>query len=189
MARVDPDLDLGWGPVLRAYPKIVIPVLGMRTMATQASGLQSMRFVWLAFANVLMLIWIPVLFFAETEGAPVGVSTGIAVTAVVGAFAQLLAPRFAPEPDGSSAPALAASFQRATFIRIAFAEVAAFVGLIAFLVTGHWLVYGIGFVIAAAGLWDAAPRAARLEQIQEQVRKSGSDLRVIRTLNQQRLTG
>ena len=188
MNKPDLDRDPGWGPVLANYPKIIIPVLGMTTMTKQTSGLQSMRFLWVAFANVLLLIWIPVVLFHETDGAPVGVSTGIAVTAVLGVFAQLLAPRFAPLPDVSSPAALAGSFQRATFIRIAFAEAAAFVGLIMFLLTGHWLVYAVGFAIAAAGLWDAAPRTGRLDALQQQVREAGSNLKVIRSLNQTRLT-
>ncbi|MEM8708358.1 MAG: hypothetical protein AAGE98_17975 [Actinomycetota bacterium] len=182
------DRDPGWGPVLRAYPKLIVPFVGMRAMVGNESGLQSMRMVWLGFANVLVVIWIPVLLFGQTDGAPMGVSTGIAVTAVLGVFAQLTAPRFAPEPDLSSPAAFAGSFQRATFIRIALAEAAGWVGFICFLLSGHWLVYAVGFVIAGAGLWDAAPRAAKLEALQAHVRESGSNLKVIRTLNQQRLT-
>ncbi|MEO0495648.1 MAG: hypothetical protein AAF081_19750 [Actinomycetota bacterium] len=188
MNKRDLDRDPGWGPVLRAYPKLIVPFIGMRAMVGQSSGLQSMRMVWLGFANVLVIIWIPVLLFGQTEDAPLGLSTGVAITAVLGVFAQLLVPRFVHEPDISSTEALAGYYQRATFIRIAFAEAAGWIGFICFLLSGQWLVYGVGFVISGAGMWDAAPRREHLDALQEQVESMGSDLRVIRTLNQQRLT-
>ena len=97
-----PHADPGWGPVLRTYPKLIVPFIGMRAMVGQTSGLQSMRMVWLGFANVLVIIWIPVLLFGQRDGAPLGLSTGIAITAMLGVFAQLLVPRFVHEPDVSS---------------------------------------------------------------------------------------
>ena len=46
-----PYADPGWGPVLRTYPKLIVPFIGMRAMVGQTSGLQSMRMVWLGFAK------------------------------------------------------------------------------------------------------------------------------------------
>ena len=113
-----PHADPGWGPVLRTYPKLIVPFIGMRAMVGQTSGLQSMRMVWLGFANVWGIIWIPVLLFGQRNGAPLGIPTGIAITAMLGVFAQMLVPRFVHEPDVSSPEAFAGSYQRATFIRI-----------------------------------------------------------------------
>ncbi len=183
-----PYADPGWGPVLRTYPKLIVPFIGMRAMVGQTSGLQSMRMVWLGFANVLVIIWIPVLLFGQRDGAPLGLSTGIAITAMLGVFAQLLVPRFVHEPDVSSPEAFAGSYQRATFIRIGRAEAAGWIGFVCFLLSGHWFVYAVGFVISGAGMWDAAPRRKHLDALQEQVESLGSDLHVVRTLDQQRLT-
>jgi hypothetical protein len=114
--------------------------------------------------------------------------TGIAITAMLGVFAQMLVPRFVHDPDVSSPEAFAGSYQRATFIRIGLAEVAGWIGFVCFLLSGHWFVYAVGFVISGAGMWDAAPRCKHLEALQEQVESMGSGLHVVRTLDQQRLT-
>ena len=93
-----------------------------------------------------------------------------------------------PPTDGRSADALARSFQRATLVRIMLAEAAAIVGFVCFLLTGSWLVYGAGFLIAAWGMWLAAPRTATLEATQADLADRGSDLHLIRVLNTTRLT-
>ena len=116
-----PHADPGWGPVLRTYPKLIVPFIGMRAMVGQTSGLQSMRMVWLGFANVLVIIWIPVLLFGQRDGAPLGLSTGIAIRRCSASSPRLLVPRFVHEPDVSTPEAFAGSYQRATF-RIGLAE-------------------------------------------------------------------
>ena len=65
---------------------------------------------------------------------------------------------------------------------------AGWIGFVCFLLSGHWFVYAVGFVISGAGMWDAAPRRKHLDALQEQVESLGSDLHVVRTLDQQRLT-
>ena len=100
---------------------------------------------------------------------------------MLGVFAQLLVPRFVHEPDVSSPEAFAGSYQRATFIRIGLAEAAGWIGFVCFLLSGHWFVYAVGFVISGAGMWDAAPRRKHLDALQEQVESMGSDLHVVRT--------
>ena len=57
-----------------------------------------------------------------------------------------------------------------------------------FLLTGSWIVYGTGFLVAAYGMWLAAPRTPRLEAIQNEITAGGSDLDLIRVLNTTRLT-
>ena len=188
MNRPTADDDPGWGPVLKQLPTLVVPFLGMRTMTTQTSGLQATRLLWLVFVNAILVIWIPVIALAATGGAPVSIPVGVAVTAVAGAVLLALAPRFVPEPDGSSPTELARTFQRATLVRIGFAQAAAIVGFICFLMTGSWIVYGTGFLIAAWGMWQAAPRTAVLDQVQAHIDSAGSELRLVRVLNTTRLT-
>ena len=188
MNRPTADDDPGWGPVLKQLPTLVVPFLGMRTMTTQTSGLQAARLLWLVFVNAILVIWIPVIALAATGGAPVSIPVGVAVTAVAGAVLLALAPRFVPEPDGSSPTELARTFQRATLVRIGFAQAAAIVGFICFLMTGSWIVYGTGFLIAAWGMWQAAPRTVVLDQVQAHIESAGSELRLVRVLNTTRLT-
>ena len=188
MSRPAAEEDPGWKPVIRLLPTLVIPFLGMRTMTMQNSGLQATRLLWLVFVNAIVVIWIPVVALAATGGAPVSIPTGVVVTAVIGVTLLITAPRFVPDPDGSSAVELARSFQRSILVRIGFAQAAAAAGFVCFLLTGSWIVYGTGFVIASWGMWLAAPRAPRLDVIQAEIAAAGSDLDLIRVLNTTRLT-
>ena len=157
MAPSSTDQDPGWKPVLRILPTLVIPFLGMRAMTMQNSGLQATRLLWLVFVNAMVVLWVPVVVLAATGGAPVSIPTGVVVTAAIGTTMILLAPRFVPAIDASSPTELARSFQRATLIRIGRAGAAAG-GFVLFLLTGSWIVYGTGFLVAAYGMWLAAPR-------------------------------
>lgn len=188
MAPSSADQDPGWKPVLRILPTLVIPFLGMRAMTMQNSGLQATRLLWLVFVNAMVVLWVPVVVLAATGGAPVSIPTGVVVTAAIGTAMILLAPRFVPAIDVSSPTELARSFQRATLIRIGFAQGAAAGGFVLFLLTGSWIVYGTGFLVAAYGMWLAAPRTPRLEAIQNEITAGGSDLDLVRVLNTTRLT-
>ncbi|MEM9200472.1 MAG: hypothetical protein AAGC53_02380 [Actinomycetota bacterium] len=188
MRASNADVDPGWKPVLKLLPMLVIPFLGMRTMITQDSGLQAIRLVWLVFVNALFVLWVPVVLLAATGGAPVSIPVGVAVVAAAGLGLTRLAPRFVPSPDGSSPRELARSFQRATLVRIGFAQATAVVGFVMFLATGSWIVYATAFVIGAFGMWQAAPRTAILEATQAAIAADGSELKLIRVLNTVRLT-
>ncbi len=182
------DQDPGWKPVLRVLPTLVVPFLGMRTMTMQNSGLQATRLLWLVFVNAIVVLWVPVVVLAATGGAPVSIPVGVAITAAIGAVMLALTPRYVPAIDGSSPTELARSFQRGTLVRIGFAQGAAVAGFVLFLLTGSWIVYGTGFLIAAYGMWLAAPRTPRLDAIQAELDRSGSELHLIRVLNTTRLT-
>ena len=188
MSRRTTDDDPGWKPVIKLLPTLIIPFLGMRTMTMQNSGLQATRLLWLVFVNAIVVIWIPVIALAATGGAPVSIPTGVLVVAAIGGVLMLVAPRFVPAPDGSSPVELARSFQRGTLVRIGFAQGAAVAGFVLFLLTGSWIVYGTGFLIAAWGMWRAAPRTVLLDAVQAEITAAGSDLHLIRVLNTTRLT-
>ena len=188
MNRPTVEDDPGWKPIIKQLPTLIIPFLGMRTMTMQNSGLQATRLLWLVFVNAMLVIWIPVVALAATGGAPVSIPTGVIITAVVGAVLLALAPRFVPDPDGSSPTELARSFQRAVLVRIGFAQGAVAVGFISFLLTGSWIVYGTGFLVGAVGMWLAAPRTPQLDAMQAEIAAAGSELHLIRVLNTTRLT-
>ena len=174
--------------MLRVLPMLAVPFLGMRTMTMQNSGLQATRLLWLVFVNAMVVLWVPVIALAATGGAPVSIPVGVAITGLIGVIMLTLSPRFVPPIDGSSPTELARSFQRGTLVRIGFAQGAAVGGFVLFLLTGSWIVYGTGFLIAAYGMWLAAPRTPVLDAIQQELDRSGSDLHLIRVLNTTRLT-
>jgi len=179
--------DPGWSEVIRTLPLLVIPVIGMRRMAANSSSLISMRMVWLVSVNALLFLWLPVILVGNQIDSSGSTAGAFVVVAAVGAFAQLLAPRFAPEPSFDTNETFSRSFQRATFVRIAFAELAAFAGLFGFVVSGAALIYGVGFVIAGAGLYEAAPRIGRIAALQTHADDTGVDIDVVASLHGDRL--
>jgi hypothetical protein len=182
------DRDPGWWPVVRRLPLLVVPVLGMRSMALNRSGLDSMRMVWLTLANAMVLLWFPVALASGQGLDRLDTTTGAVLVALVGTFAQLVAPRLTPVWDFADAARFARSFQRATFTRIGLAQIAVAVGLIGFLLSGSVWVYGTGFVIAGAGMVDAAPGRRRVAEAQRAADAAGCDLVVVRVLTGHQLS-
>jgi|GEM_PF-1186444 len=179
--------DPGWKPVFRRLPLLLVPVLGMRAMALNRSGLDSLRMVWLTLAHAMVLLWLPVLLIGGSGFGLVGSQAAVVVAAVVGVVAQLFAPRLAPELDPTTPRNLVDSFQRATLTRIGLAQFALAVGLLGFLASGGVAAYAVGFVIAAAGMADAAPTRRHLVVAQAKVDQAESGLDLRSALIEQRL--
>lgn len=191
MSRRELDRDPGWRPVVRWLPMLVVPMLGMRTMVKQDDGLLSLRMLWAIFvwAAVVVGIIVAALAAADVElGSSLDRSAGLAGVIVLGASAQLLAVRFAPLLDFADEGAFVGSFQRATLVRIGFAEAAAVIGLVGFLMTGSAFVYGVSFVISLAGHLDAMPGRRRLDAAQAEAVAANTSIRVVRALRANRLT-
>ena len=180
--------DPGWRPVLRYLPLLLVPVLGIKRMAAQTSGLTSLRLLWARFVIVLALLWLPVLLLGPDLNGPLAALTAMVLTAVGGVFAQLLAPRLVPTPDLRTSTTLVDSYQRATLIRVALAGVAALIGFVLFVASGSSLVYGVGFVVSLAGMIDAAPRTRRFAVLQIQADSEGLCVDVVAALDTHRLT-
>lgn len=179
--------DPGWWPLIRRLPLLLVPVVGMRAMALNRSGLDSLRMVWLTLFHTMALLWIPVVWVSRSASGGLDPQLTAVVVAGVGTVAQLLAPVLAPELDPADGGQLARSFQRATLTRVGLAQVGLAAGLVGFLGTGSLAVYGVGFVIAAAGMVNAAPTRRRLEAAQADVDRAGTGLVVVAVLTEERL--
>lgn len=182
--------DPGWGPALRALPVMLIPVLGMKRVQRHGSGLFVMRIIWIAFCNALTFIWVPVVLIRANGGIDAAFSTTpvLVVTATIGVFAQLVGFRYSPSYDFSAPALFATSFQRAFFIRLAFAEVAGLVGFVGFVLSGSVLPYAVGYVLSLAGMIDAAPKASRFAAAQYEADSAGARIDVVGVLDGQRLS-
>ena len=155
---------------------MVIPTRGIRT-AVSTSGLTAMRVLWLTFIAAMALVGLVVVVIDQI--APGGGADGRVVGAVVvalGVLIQLVSVKFVPEVAGSTMHAVRETAQRAFFTRVAFAEPAALIGFMGFVLSGNVAVYVAGAVIGLAGMYDAAPNSRWIAQSQQALRASGSDV-------------
>jgi hypothetical protein len=161
----------------------LIPTRGMRVALGSTDGLTVMRMAWVTFT--VSMVVIGVLVAVIDAVLPGGGVDGRLVAAVViglGVFAQVLSTKFVPAVSGSTMPMARATAQRAFFIRVAFAEPAALVGFLGFVVSGNVAVYAGGFIVGLAGMYDAAPTTAWIARGQEQLSDSGSDVELLDAL-------
>ncbi|MEQ8841708.1 MAG: hypothetical protein RIB98_12070 [Acidimicrobiales bacterium] len=178
-----PNSDPGWGDALKRVPAALVPTRGMRMAAGGTNGLTIMRLVWITFVASMLLIGVAV--FAIDRALPGGGADGRVVAMVVaglGVFAQVAAIRFVPAITGTTMPAVRATAQRAFFLRIAFAEPAALLGFLGFVLSGNAAVYVVGFVVGMAGMADAAPTASWIADGQKELQASGSDVELLAAL-------
>lgn len=162
---------IGW----TLLPFFGIPRVKRRMQDENLDSLLTLRATFLAFAMAIVHIGVVVAIFAAGEGfeggdlraAPVawGVAAlGIGSVVAVRAFDRL---------DCSSEPALFVTYRTRFFLRLAFAETAALVGFLGFLITGEPLVYVVGAAFAAVGFRLAAPSAGNLARDQYRLNHSG----------------
>lgn len=185
--------DPGW-PRLRSMAATFIPGMLIRREGRPGDdgggGLVSLRLVFIAFGNALVLIGAVVLILHVSgglSGVPGRTATAALAVGAVGVGALVALRLFVPALDCSSDPALASSYRTRFFLRIAFSEAAALVGFAAFVVAGSPWLYLLGAAFAAVGYTVAAPSRRNLERDEEQLRAAGCGRSLTRVLNASRL--
>ena len=176
-------VDPGWGQAIRKVPLALLPTRGMRMAAGSNDSLTVMRLLWVTFTAVMVFMGLVVVVIDRV--APGGGVDGRGVGAVVvglGVFAQVVAVKVVNEITGSTMSEVRASAQRAFFLRVALAEPAALFGFLGFVVSGNVAVYGAGFVVGMAGMYDAAPTRGWIDRGQQQLRSAGSDVELLAVL-------
>lgn len=170
-----PDADPGWRPVVKALPRMLIPVPPRpRRGRGGFDGLTDLRALCVVFAASLLLIWVVVAFLAGDDTRP-GVSgeAGAILVATVGTV-TVLAARYVRRPlDCRSDARLAETYRQRFFLRIAFANSAALVGFTTFFLTSNPAVYPLALVFSAVGYAHLAPTAAHLETDQQDLQATG----------------
>lgn len=92
---------------------------------------------------------------------------------VFGLACNLIARRLDRPLDGSSDEALVKSYQTRFFLWVGFGEAPAFVGIIAFVVTGVLWLYAVGVLFAVLAYAHLAPTEAHLSADQAKLNHSG----------------
>ena len=170
-------VDPGWGDAVKKLPLAFVPTRGMRMAAGSSNGLTTVRVLWLTFTMAMVLIGIVVVLIDQT--APGGGADGRGVAAVVaalGVFLQVISTKFVPPVAGSTMREVRETAHRAFFLRVLFAEPAALFGFMGFVLSGNVAVYAIGAVIGVAGMFDAIPNSRWIDESQQALRESGSDV-------------
>lgn len=176
-------VDPGWGAAARRAPLILVPTRGMRSALADDNGLVVMRMVWITFVAVMVVIG--ALVVAIDRSLPGGGADGRVVAAGVagvGIFLQVVSTKFIPVIAGKKMAAVRSAAQRAFFIRVAFAEPAALLGFMGFVLSGNVAVYAVGFAVGLAGMTDAAPTGRWIAAGQAELAASGSDVDLLAAL-------
>jgi hypothetical protein len=170
-------VDPGWGDAFRRLPKLFVPTSGQRMVVESNDGLAVMRVLWVTFVSAVALLGVVVVIIDQV--APGGGADGrvvAVVVAAIGVFLQIVSVKFVPPIAGRTAGEVRERAQRAFFIRVAFAEPAPLVGFMGFVLSGNLAVYLVGAVTGLAGMYDAAPNSRWINEGDESLRASGSDV-------------
>lgn len=174
------DDDPGWGISWRTFLFALIPGGGIAHQRRAAEpgpdvdGLILLRQVFVSFVIALVLIGVVVVFLDRSGEAPADPPTTLAVALLaVGAVVSRLGPRLERSLDCTSNGTLAATYRMRFFLRLAFSEVAALLGFVAFFLTYAAWAYPVGAAITAVGFMHAAPTAANLSAEQQQLTAQG----------------
>jgi len=182
-----PRPDPGWRPVIGLLPKMFVPFIGMRSMATQPSALVALRMLSLYVAVAIVPVWaVAIVVVAELDrGRSIGMS--VAFAAAVGVVSLMVARMLAVRVSHRSARAFAHSFPRATMLQFVTAVASALVGFGLTVLSGSLWPYAVGFAFAVVGLVHALPTAARLGREQQIADETGSGVDVVAALVEHRL--
>jgi hypothetical protein len=169
--------DPGWW---RAVPGAAGGTGGSRDL------LLGIRSVFLSYCVTLVGVGVVTAVIQSTDslsGGP-GWSPGPVTVAVgLAGVLCLVAIRVVERPlDPSTDATLAGGYRTRFFLRLAFAEVPALLGFVAFLVSSQAWMYLIGGAFSLIGLWRAAPTARSLRRDQQVLAASGSQRSLVAVL-------
>ena len=79
---------------------------------------------------------------------------------------------------------MAEGYRQRFFVRIAFAQVAALVGFIGFILSSAGWLYPVGALFSAIGFFGLAPTSGHLRRDQEDLHRHGCNLSLMSALSQ-----
>lgn len=98
------------------------------------------------------------------------------VVGFLGMVFQIVADKAERPLDGSSAPALVASYRRRFFLWVGCGEAPVFISLVAVVVTGRWWIYVVGLLFTLVAFARLAPTSTHLDRDQQAIAAAGSTL-------------
>jgi hypothetical protein len=172
------DDDPGW-PLVGLIPFIGPVISRRRRRSGQVDGLVTMRQVFLAFCMAIVLFGYVLVFLepGDTERPQLA-----AAILVVGLLSLIAGPIFERPLACGDAVELKKSYTNRFFIRVAFSEAAALLGLMGFFVTNEQWVYPCAALITFVGFARAAPTRRALQRDQERLQEQGCTVSLAQAL-------
>jgi hypothetical protein len=174
--------DPGWRPVVGLLPKMFIPFIGMRSMATQPSALVALRMLSLYVVVAIVPVWAVAIVVVANPNRSRSVGVPVVLAAAAGVVSLVVVRMLAARVSYSSARAFAHSFPRNTMFQLGASVAAALVGFVMTVLSGSLWPYTVGFAFTFVGLAISIPTAARLEREQEAANETGSAIDVVTAL-------
>ena len=174
------DEDPGWPITPRNYFLLLIPGLGYRRLKRdRGDGLRALRMVFVAFCNAIVLFGFVLIFVLPFCEQPTTSAILVASLALYFVVSQLVL-RVRERP--LDCLALANSYRKRFFVRIAVAEVGALIGFwAAFAVQGS-VVYYASALLSLVGYRYAAPTRDSLQREQQTLYQQGCGASLVATL-------
>jgi len=173
----EPLQDPGWGWARDIALALVAPGIAMRRR--QTTTLAGLRVVFVAFSLALALISFVVVPFLNTGAEPEeGLDTTVTAAAVflIGLALHVASRLFSRRARFSScrSPAEVAGLFRSHFmLQVAFAEVPALLGFVAFFLSESVVPYVVGVAWTAFGFVRIAPTRRYIERLQDEIALQG----------------
>jgi divalent metal cation (Fe/Co/Zn/Cd) transporter len=155
-----------------------VSMLFAQRRADRVHGLVLLRTVFLSFASALVFVGIVVSILDATSSESVRADAdqelAVAVVVLVGVAGIAVSKVIERRPlDCESDQALAESYRKSFFLRIALAELAALVAFVAYFLAGRPWLYLLGAAFTAVGFARLAPTAGHLARYQDDLARSG----------------
>jgi hypothetical protein len=189
MASGDGADDPGWRSALGGLWWVLVPGQIIRQqkrgIAAGTHGLTILRKLFANFVGALIMIGATVvLLSATTTVNPHPIATvDVAIGVVVCGVFSVLAPRLVERPlDCSGEQRLAATYRIRFFLRLAFADTAALLGFVGFILSNNGWLYALGAAFAAVGFYRGTPSAANLAKDQRALSDVSCPLSLIAVL-------
>jgi F0F1-type ATP synthase membrane subunit c/vacuolar-type H+-ATPase subunit K len=151
-----------------------VPIVGSRQK--RGDPLVVLRRVFLSFCTAIVLIFVALLLAivpSQRGTADLSVAAAAGITVLAGIAAVVLRQCFVERPLAcANAPTLASAYRNRFFLRMAFAESTALLGLVLSVLAQSPWPYVIGVPFTAVGFWVAAPTARNLGRDQAQLTAS-----------------
>jgi hypothetical protein len=168
--------DPGWGPTLRRWPLLLLPLptitFPVLLRRGGIDGVTALRMLWLSFVMALPLFLLVLAFIEPTIGRPTGPELLILTVLLLASLAGVWWARSRPL-DGSAA---AGSYRSQFFLGAAFAEAGALYGFVGVFVLGALWPYLIGLPAGLLGLALIAPSRRDIERRQHELTARGSTI-------------
>ena len=173
----EPSEDPGWGRPRDIALALVAPRIAVRR--GQSTTLAGLRVLFLAFSLALVLtsfVVVPVLDAGAESEDGLDPTVAAAAVIVIGLALQVMSQLFSRRARFGScgSPAQLAGLFRSLFmLRIAFAEMSALLGFVAFFLSGSVIPYAVGVAWTAVGFVRIAPTRRHLERLQDEIALQG----------------